>query len=68
MRLPNSIDTRKFCAGKTAFAGRDWSYDFKQIPVALEEDFAKKKIEKLLSRYAKITKDRYLLDSGNPKI
>ena len=56
MRLPNSIDTRKFCAGKTAFAGRDWSYDFKQIPVALEEDVAKKKIEKLLSRYAKITK------------
>lgn len=56
MRVPNSIDTRKLCAGRVAFAGRDWSYDLKQIPVALGEEAAKKRIGKLLSRYAKITK------------
>jgi len=56
MRLSNSIDTRKLCSGRTAFAGRDWFYDFKQIPAVLGEDVAKKRIEKLLSRYAKITK------------
>lgn len=42
--------------GKTSFAGRDWSYDFKQIRAAVGESVVEKKIEKLLSRYAKITK------------
>ena len=52
----NSIITAKALASKTAFAGQDWFYDFRELPHFLDEDKCKKASAKLSGRYSKITK------------
>ena len=57
LRLPNSIDTIKAVKGRTGYAGRGWLYDYRQIPAMFSETSAKKKINKILQGWAKVTQN-----------
>ena len=52
----NSIITAKALASKTTFAGRNWFYDFRELPQSCDERKFEKTSTKLSTRYSKITK------------
>jgi hypothetical protein len=56
LRPPNSIDTLKVATRKTRYAGRMWLYSYQQVPVTFTETASEPVIERLLSRYSKLTK------------
>ena len=56
LRPDNSIDTFKAAVQRTEFAGRMWVYSYQQIPATLPEAAVKAVNQRLLSRYAKLTK------------
>lgn len=52
----NSIITARALAGRYPFAGREWFYEFRELPSVFDEAESKKVAERLLQRYAPLTK------------
>ncbi len=56
MRSSNSIDSRKGATEKSSWAGRQWYYQYLEIPTIIEEKDAEKRIQKVLQNYAAKTR------------
>ncbi|WNL37682.1 hypothetical protein RN346_10195 [Halomonas sp. PAMB 3232] len=50
------IQVRKTLGGKMQYAGREWWYDFHQIPGLFEEKIVFRRAQKLMQQFAPITK------------
>jgi hypothetical protein len=56
LRPPDSVDTLKAATHRTEHAGRTWLYPYRQIPATFTETAVRPVTERLLARYAKLTK------------
>lgn len=56
MRFPNSIDSRKGVTERINWAGRQWYYPYREIPIITEDKVAEKRIQKVLQNYAAETR------------
>lgn len=50
------VQVGKLLGGRSQYAGRDWWYEFQQLPALCEENFVSRRAQKLMQQFAVLTK------------
>lgn len=51
------IQVRKLLGGRTLYAGRDWWYEFRQLPIRFDEKLVSRRAQNLMQQLAPLTKN-----------
>ncbi|WP_353742576.1 hypothetical protein WHX55_11000 [Pseudomonas fluorescens] len=51
------IQVRKLLSGRTQYAGRDWWYEFQQLPMLCNENFVSRRAQNLMKQFSLLTKN-----------